>query len=257
VRILEAAAFPIGDRLMPRSSARWVLPASSAFGLLVLATLSSAAAFDVNLNFASLPSAQGWTYIPSGSHAGAIEGNVFSVSGGSFFQNTIGQSNGVSGGSILYVVSGGVTTTDTKQIRARARCLAVQGSANAPNGEGGFFMGGFATGSVQYGFGITPTRVFCLQPSGTVLTPGTFDNTQFHDWLFDWSPGGSFRIYRDGVLVHTASGGFAVAANRLFFGDGTGGANAQAEMQSLRFIQDVATPAAPASFGAVKGTYRR
>ena len=64
----------------------------------------------------------------------------------------------------------------SKRIVVRARCLAVQGSANATDGQGGFIYG-FTTGSVQYAFGLTDSRLTVLQPSGTVLVPGMFDNS--------------------------------------------------------------------------------
>jgi hypothetical protein len=167
----------------------------------------------------------------------------------------MGQSNGVAGGSIFYVRTGGITTTDSKQIRVRARCLGAEGTAANPTAAGGFVFG-FTTGTTQYDLGITPTQLFTLGGAGHVAVAGTFDNTQFHDYLFDWSPPNTFRIYRDGTLVHTGSGGFAVAANRIFLGDGTGGANAHGEIASFRFIQDLATPARSAAWGRLKELYR-
>jgi len=230
------------------------LPAT-AVAALALCAAALAAPLDVQLGFSSLPSAQGFAYVASGAHAGVPEASVFSVAGGVLTQNSMGQSNGVSGGSMLYQFTGGITTTESKQIRVRARCLAAEGSANATLGQGGFIFG-FATGSVQYDFGLTPTRMFYLQPSGTVLVAATFDNTQFHDYIFEFTPPTSWRIYRDGVLVQSGSGGFAVAVNRVFLGDGTGGANASGEITAFRFIQNVATPAQATTWGRVKGLYR-
>lgn len=214
-----------------------------------------AAALDITLGFASLPSAQGFTYTPTGAHAGVLESSVFAVSGGTLFQNTMGQSNGVSGGSIFYVRSGGITTTETKQLRVRARCLEAEGSANATLGQGGLVFG-FSTGSVQFAFGLTPTRISNLTSAGTVVVSGTFDNTQFHDYVFDWTSASSYRLFRDGVLIYTSSTGFAVAANRVFFGDGTGGANARGEVTAFRFVQDLPTPAASGTWGRLKAVYR-
>lgn len=230
------------------------LAAVRALPLLLVPFGAAAAPLDLQLSFATLPSAQGWSYVPSGSHAGVLESNVFSVGGGVLSQNTIGLSNGVSGGSILYQIAGGITTTESKQIIVRARCLQAEGSTLAPSGEGGFYFI-FAHGSVQYGFGLTPTRIFKLQ-SSTVLIPGTYDNTQFHNYVFDWSPPGTFTIYRDGSPIHSGSGGFAVAANRVAFGDGTGGANARGEIMEYRFIQDHPTAVGRASWGRLKGLYR-
>lgn len=230
-----------------------------AVALLVLALASvppaAAAPMDVLLSFSSLPSAQGWTYTPSGSHAGALESAIFSVDGTRLVQNSMGQSNGVSGGSILYVRTNGITTTESKRIVVRGRCLTQEGSANATLGQGCLYYG-FTTGSVQYGFGFTSSRLFVLQSSGTVVLSGTYDNTQFHDYVFTWSAGGSWSLTRDGAAAGSGSGGFAVAANRLFLGDGTGGANAHAETSYFRFTQDLATPAVARTWGRVKALYR-
>jgi hypothetical protein len=229
--------------------------AFGALALLAVASVAAATPMDLILGFSSLPSAQGWTYTPSGAHAGATESSVFWDADGALVQNTLGLSNGISGGSIFYVRSGGVTANETKRIVVRARCLAVQGSTNATDGQGGFIYG-FTTGSVQYAFGLTDTRLTVLQPSGTVLVPGTFDNTAFHEYIFQWAPPGSYQLYRDGVQVFSGSGGFTFSASRVYFGDGTGGANAKGETSYFRFSQDLATPVQATSWGRLKQLYR-
>jgi hypothetical protein len=222
---------------------------------LATAGRTHAAPQDVSLNFSSLPSAQGWVYSPTGSHTGAIESAVYSVSGGTFRQNSIGQGFGVSGGSIFYNLNGIVTATETKQLRVTARCLQVEGSGGGAAGQQGFAFG-FTTGTVQYDVSITPTNIYTLAPSGTVNVAGTYNNTVFQEYTLDFTPPSTFRIYRAGVLVHTGTNGFAVAANRVFIGDGTGGANARAEVTALRFVQSLATPTTPSSWGRVKSLYR-
>jgi len=164
----------------------------------------------------------------------------------------MGQGFGVSGGSIFYNMSGIVTTTEIKQVRFEARCLQVEGSGGGAQGQQGF-AAGFTTGSVQYDLSVTPTKVYTLGPAGTVAVAGTYDNsTAFHEFLFDFTPPTTFRIYRDGTLIHTGTSGFSVAANRIFFGDGTGGANAHIEIRALRFTQGVVTATEPATWGRVK-----
>jgi hypothetical protein len=206
-----------------------------------------AAAQDIQLTFGTLPSAQGFVFTPSGSHAGAVEANIFSVDGTKLMQNSIGQGYGVSGGSILYVksASGLVTTTEAKQLIVRMRCLQVEGSGGGANGEQGVAFG-FTHGSIQFDFSVTPTRIYTLGAGGTIgmnVNAGPFDNSSaFHTYLLDWTPPNAFKIYRDGVLVHSGSGGFGVSANRVFLGDGTGGANAKAEIDYFRFLQGTAVP---------------
>lgn len=231
--------------------------ALAALATVCLASFAAhAAPMDVTLGFASLPSAQGWTYTPSGAHAAVLEPSVFAVSGGVLTQNTVGQSNGVSGGSIFYVRTGGITNTESKFFRVTARSLQAEASPTATLGQGGLFFGFTTPAGVQYGFGFTPTRHHVLQPAGTVVVGGTYDNaTAFHEYQFSWASSGAFALTRDGVLVSSGSGGFPVAGNRVVFGDGTGGANAHAEIIALRFIQDAATATDGATWGRIKRLY--
>lgn len=223
--------------------------------LLLALAVSPARATDIQMTFGSLPSAQGFTYVATGAHAGVPEAGVFAAAGGVLTQNTIGQYAGTSGAGLFYQLTGGITTTEVKQLRVRARCLQVQGSSVYPQGQGGALFS-FATGSVQYGFGLTDSRLFILQPSGYVLLGPSFDNTQFHDYVLEYAPPSTTTLYRDGVLVSTASGGTAIVANRILFGDSTGGANAHVEIGELRFIQDLPTPADGTTWGRVKSLYR-
>src|SRR5262249_9669667 len=125
----------------------------------------------------------------------------------------------------------------------------------APNGQGGVFWG-FTTGSLQYGFSITPTLVYMLQSSGFVAVGGTFaDNNQLHNYDYQYVSASSQKLYRDGVLIGSTTAGDGVTANRLIFGDGTGGANAHADMASYEFLQGGATPALGTTWGRLKRLY--
>jgi hypothetical protein len=229
--------------------------------LLFVVTLSGpssalAATQNFTLSLASLPSAQGLAYSASGSHAGTPEASVFSAGGGVLTQNSMGLGHGVAGGGILYLgLSGLLNATEPKQLRVSARCLQVEGSGLGSAGQQGFAFG-FSTGSVQYDVSLTPTQIYALTTSSSVLVPGTYDNTQFHDYVLEFNPPNNQRIYRDGVLVYNSTSGFSLAANRIFFGDGTGGANARAEIRSLQFLQNYATPAQSTSWGRVKQLFR-
>lgn len=229
-----------------------------AIGLLSITAHATviAAPLDVQLTMSSLPSAQGFTYTPSGAHASAVETDVFPVSGGVLSMNSVGQSNGVSGGSILYNYLSGVTNGETKQIRVRARCLQVEASGTAPAGQGGFVFG-FTANSTNYAFCLTPTRVGIMLSTGFFLFATTFDNTQFHDYRFEFTPPTTTRVYRDNALLGTSTAGFPAAlTNRFWLGDGTGGANASGEVESFRFIQDVATGVSPTTWGRIKALYK-
>jgi hypothetical protein len=225
--------------------------------LVLVPGFAHAAAQDVQLTFGSLPSAQGWLYAAVGSHAGALEASVYSVSGGILTINSMGQGFGVSGGSILYSgLSGLVTSTETKELRFTARSITFEGSGIASAGQQCVAVG-FNTGSVQYDISITPTKVYVLGPAGSVAVAGTYDNsTTFHDYVLTYAPPSSFQIYRDAVLIHSGSGGFAASGSRVFFGDGTGGGNAHTEVTALRFLQGSATTTAGTTWGRIKELYR-
>jgi hypothetical protein len=239
---------------MPRRLHIFVLSATIAS--LAISAVSLAATQNFQLNFSSLPSAQGCNYNPVGSHAGTVESTVYSVAGGVLTQNSIGKGYGVSGGSIYYgALNGLVTTTETKQLRVTARCLQVEGSGAGAAGQQGFAFG-FNTGSVQYDVSVTPTNIYALGPGGTINVAGTYNNTVFQEYVLDYAPPSTFRIYRGGVLIHTGTSGFAASGSRLFFGDGTGGANARAEITALRFVQNLVTPARATTWGRVKSLYR-
>lgn len=216
---------------------------------------SVAAPMNVVLHFSSLPTAQGFTYHANGAHAGVLESSVFTANGTALVQNTIGQYAGVNGAGLFYQIAGGITTTEMKQLRVRARCLQVQGSSVFPLGQGGLLFS-FATGSVQYGFTLTDDRIGLLIGSGYTMLAPTYDNTQFHDYVYEFAPPTTTRLYRDGVLISTSTLNSAIVANRLLFGDSTGGANAHAEITEFQFIQDLATPAEASSWGRVKRLYR-
>lgn len=220
-----------------------------------LASAAAQASTSVLLGFGTLPSSQGFTYTPIGSHAAALEASIFAISGGVLTQNSIGQANGTAGGSILYVIPGIIAASETSELHVTARCLQVQGTATYPAGQMGFVFG-INTGSAQFAISLTPTAVYTLGPSGPVAVAGSYDNTQFHDWTLHFDPPATFRIYRDGGLLHTGTGGSPFASNRLFFGDGTGGANALAEIRSLQFLQGGAVATDPATWGGVKELFR-
>jgi hypothetical protein len=211
------------------------------------ATAARSAPLTVTLDFSSLPSAQGFTYLAEGVDAGSPEASNFSVAGGVLTQNTLARALGGAGADVLYQRTGGMTTSETKQIRFRARCFSATGATGA-----GGMMVGFSNGSLTFEISITPTQVFTLNGGGRAAALGTFDNTQFHDYVFDWAAPGTYRVFRDGILIDTRSGGFPSGANRIIFGDSTGGANAHGEFASLQFVQDLTTSTHATSWGRIK-----
>lgn len=204
---------------------------------MAVATAAHAAPITYSLTFGSLPSAQGMSYQAAGVHAATIETNVYAVHGDALQINSLAEPYAVAGGSALYAgFVGQITTNETKRLRVTARCLQYVGTGVAADGRGGFGAG-FATGATQFGFSVTPTQVFGLASSGWVALGGAFDNaTEMHNYRLEFSPPSTQHLYRDDVLLGSTEG-FPVTVNRLYLGDATGGANAQAEVRNFAFEQ--------------------
>ncbi len=222
---------------------------------LCIAPCALAASQDIVLGLSSLPSAQGFTYNAAGAHAGVAEAASFTVGGGALTQDTIGEYLGTTGAGLYYAMPGIITAAEPSRLVVTARCLQVQGSSVYPAGQGGLTFA-IANGSVQYAFTLTPTSAYVLGGGGWVAASGTWDNTQFAEWTLAYDPPSACRLYRNGTLVSSTSGGAALAVNRLAFGDFTGGANARAEISALNFLQAGAVPAESASWGMVKALFR-
>jgi hypothetical protein len=222
---------------------------------LAAAAAASAASQDILLSFATLPSAQGFAYNAAGAHAGVAEGTVFSVAGGVLTQNTIGQYVGTTGAGLYYAMPGIVSASESSELHVTARCLQVQGSSVYPAGQGGLTFA-IANGSVQYAFTLTPTGVYVQGAGGWLAVAGSYDNTQFADWTLGYVPPSACRLYRNGTLVSSTTGGAALAVNRLAFGDFTGGANARAEVTAFHFLQGTAVATEGTTFGSVKALFR-
>ena len=220
-----------------------------------LAVTTASASQDILLDFSQLPSAQSFTYSAIGAHAGVAEASIFSVSGGVLTQNAIGQANGTAGGSILYQIPGIIAASESSEIIVTARCLQVQGTTNYPAGQGGLVFG-LNNGLAQFAFSLTPTRVYLLGAGGWIASSATYDNTQFAEWTFRYDPPATSQVYRNGTLVLTATSGGAFSQNRLFFGDGSGGANARGEITAFHYLQGGAVDAESTSWGGVKALFR-
>lgn len=223
--------------------------------LLLPPALPALASQDILLGFGALPTAQGFTWNAVGSHAGVAEASVFTADGAKLVQDTIGQALGTAGGGLFYTLPGIIVASESSELHVTARCLQVQGSSVYPAGQGGVGFG-ITTGSVQYAFTITPTAAYVLGPGGWITVAGAFDNTQFADWTLAYAPPSSCQLYRNGALVSATSGGGALALNRLFFGDLTGGGNARAEITTLHFLQGGAVSVEGASWSGIKALFR-
>lgn len=219
---------------------------------LAMAALALPSRADViTLDFNSLPSAQGWTYHASGSQASSTEASVFTANGTSLNLNTVGDYVGSAGGSVYYSMSG-VVTTQPLVWDVRARMLQSQGNTATALSHTLTLV--LQAGSQYYFMSINNNNFHDGDLRLGAWAPG-FDPTQYHDYRWMVTPGGSgaYQFLVDGAVMMTGnasnfSGG--LAAGTLAFGDGTGGSNINADISYFRFTQGEPAPDFPTA-GAV------
>lgn len=238
--------------MLTTSAVRRPFTAIAAASALLLALSPAAAlATDIALDFGSLPSAQGWTFVSGGSPV-ATEAQTFSLGSGVLSLNSMAFGFTGAGTSALYTRNGVVNNFEPVVITMRGRVVQFEGDFT--NGfVGGGFSFGFAQGSVFYNMGITPTQI--RNVTGTILSTA-YDNTQFHDYRLEWTPPSSVRYYVDGTLISTSATSLAQALSRLTLGDATGASNAHAEITQYRFLQGASTGATPSTWGRIKSLHR-
>lgn len=228
------------------------LPLAAFAAAIAVATSAHASIWSANYDPSALPSSQGWGYYSLNS--GLTEADVFSTSGGVLTSNTIGNGYQGQGGNFAYASAapGSFTTGQDWVVEARVRVL---------EGELWSFHYGFCIGAsfdgISASVGIMPGT---WQDSS--LNGAARDNTQWTTWRIETDrQAGVFSLYADGVLLAVRGLGPASPvpggpSDYAFLGDGTGGANARAEISSYSFTQ-VPAPGAVALLGLGLASRRR
>ena len=199
-------------------------PLALVFSLMSLCPAAIFAQTPIVLTFDSLPSAQGWTYSEP---SRVPEGSVFTATGSSLLQNTIGQGLTLPSYGMFGVVDGSRPFVLT----VRARVIAVEGTAACGFG----FDVRTAVPNQEYDMCFTASQI-----SDPLGNSGAVDTTVFHEYVLMATPGGNYNLYIDGQLGLTgpfsATGG---PLNGLQIGDlaGLGPTNAQAEVTKFVFSQ--------------------
>ena len=192
--------------------------------LLSAASATQAQTPAFNLNFDTLPSAQGWTFSPYPSTVS--EAPFFSVSDGVLHQNTLGQGSLQAVYSLYNYADFSQPYTST----LRARVLAED---RGQNGYG--FSVSFQNGTGYTGFGIGTSEIYDI--SHTTIS-NSIDTSVYHDYRFDGNPNGTYRFYIDGVFTHAGNGISIPQLNQIYFGDATPtGSNARADIAAFTFSQ--------------------
>lgn len=188
------------------------------------------AANPATLGFTSLPSAQGWIYFSDG----APETSIFSLSNGVLVQNTLAGPATVE----RYKLGGVLDPSLPFTIAIRARVLADSGFC--PSNPFGFAFSATVEEEI-YSIGLSTNRI--QDVLGNDLST-TADNTVFHDYRLEVTPGVGYVLFVDGTLLGSGPpriipqpdpDGFL--PNHLAFGDSTRCQGALAEVASYRFTQ--------------------
>lgn len=212
-----------GTAVRRRMSSR-LTGAVVAAGLMMWATVTPVSAATVTLEFSSLPSAQGWTYV----NDGAPEGSVFTVDGTTLRQNSLSRWFETQRYDLFDVIEPSLPY----RVSVRARVLEDSGS-DTSNSFGFCFIA--ETPGDSFGIGLATNRIHDLR---NVEVSSTIDNTVFHDYRLEVLPGTGYDFFVDDVLV--ASGPPRTdhfGANRLVLGDCTRGRGARAEVTAYEFEQ--------------------
>ncbi len=213
---------------------------TAAIATTVFFTVDSHQAKGIELDFNSLPSAQGWTYVSNNSILS--ETDAFSVDGNMLTMDTIG--NGFSGqGTNRYTLNGVVDPAKSFVLTMTARLRQEEISVN-PNVFGFFSQISINNSTLGFGLGLegaAGNAIHSLDGNGTVLATN-IDVTQFHTYRIEGQFGVGAQFFVDGIFISNISENNQLVNNGLEFGDPTGSANGLAEITSYSFKQDVPEP---------------
>lgn len=208
----------------------------------ILTNLRDSYPYSVILDTCSLPSTQGWAYYGLG--GSGSEGDVFSIQDCKLHQNSMGQ--GFQGqGSNYYRLDNVVDPTKPFVMKVRARVIQEE-MASAPNYNNHYgFCFSVSTGEEAFSIGLGTQTIMALDndEANRVLSTSV-DNTEFHDYRLEGTPGVGYKLYVDDALIATGATKIMPGTNSIGFGDGTGGCNAEAVIASLEFSQEKTTPVA-------------
>ncbi len=204
-------------------------------------TLSAQATVIMELNFDELPSQQGWTLVKSGPHNNDAEGDLFSVSGGQLLQRTVGTGQGVnSPGSARYDYA---TPSSFDSANVISFFFTTQVTAHEQTRQD-FSFAAHSFSLIHDGqravVGIKPGELYA---NGTYFTPAGFDGGLQNSYrLTLFADTNSFEFALNGVVVDTDSTTGSGLSNGFTILDGTGTANADANLSQFVAVVGTVVP---------------
>lgn len=195
--------------------------------------VSAQANLITTLAFDSLPSAQGWTLSKSGPHANDSEASLFTATGSSLLQSSVGKGMGFASpghASYIYEFAPEVAASeDVITLLFRTAVTAHEQTRQDFSYAAHRFTIVFK-GWTTY-VGIKPGQLYA---NGTYFTPAGFDGSQANNYrLVLDADAGTFEFFLNGDSVRTAAAAGSGSADGLYIADGTGTANADATISRL------------------------
>ena len=214
----------IGAFLKKKNCYKSIRISGFVYFLVLLGVLSSANAETISIDFSSLPSNQGWTYISNS----LSEETSHSTDGVILTQTTMGSGND---SSAYYRLNNIVNSSAKMSLSFTARLVNIESVSGRDNFGNGF------------NFRIMDRWVdyrIALTSSGVTVNSRLFelDTSVFHDYVFITRPSGQIALYDlfvDGQLVMEGGVGSGGDKNVIYFGDNSTVENSNVEIIALSF----------------------
>ena len=190
-------------------------------------------ATSISLDMDLLPSSKGWTYLSEN----LLEADTFSLNGGVLSMNTLGSPFGAgSGYGYDYAMN-----IEPFTLSVRARVLQEEIFAHGP-AQGLQFN--VYVNDHCYNFALGPNDIRIQADGLGGITFASFDNTQFHDYILQGTPGSgnSYTLSIDGTIIMNGIAESRTASYSLIFGDLSSNGNGLAEIDSISFNQGTPVP---------------
>jgi hypothetical protein len=198
--------------------------------IVAIFVLSDASATTITLDTSSLPSAQGWDYLPKGIHTQTPETDLFSTDGSVLSMNTTNEPLSSLSAIAVYRQLDVVEDSLPTVMEWTSRTLDYEG-----DGVYGFFMG-FRTSTLDYSISMFPDKV--AYRDGNDWQEILINGLEYHTYRMEATVGAlTYDFYIDDVFQGSGAPKQASYVNHVLFGDGTGRANARSDISALEFTQ--------------------
>ena len=225
------------------------LPFIAALGALAASTAHAVVIEE--LEFDSLPTAQGWTLNKSGPHADDAETTIFTATGTSLTQTTVGLGMGSSTpgeATYQYTIPAEFDGADVISLFFTTAVTGHEQTRQDFSYAGHRFTIIFG-GQTAY-VGVKPSELYA---NGVYFTPPGFDGTIANSYQLTLDTTTSqFSFFLNGNEVRTGGNFSSGLTSGFYIMDGTGTANANAELSQLIGVSGTVIPE-PSAFALIFG----